>query len=181
MEPAYVSVENDNITNLKAWETIADGIDAADQTKINKGNRDLLEREQRDVVQQDYDKISTLRLRQPPAVVAWWVNAVPVPVDSNGLANAGEWLSANSNKNPLNRSSPHAPAFRLTVPGGRLDMYADRWTWTSNSTNGMIEMWTGTSSAGSNLNAATRMSYNNQSMKQSAAPYSNDVSMLPNE
>ena len=176
-----VAVEDDRITNLDAWETIAEGINGSDQTKINKGNRDLLEREQRDVVQKDYNTITTLRLRQPPAVVAWWVNAVTVPVDSAGLANAGEWLSANSNKNPLNRSSPHAPAFRVTVPGGRLDTYVDRWAWTSNPTNGMLEMWTGTSTAGPNLNVGTRMSYNNQSMKQSATIYSNGSAMLPNE
>ena len=170
------------ITSLAAWNNIAQGILNGDQSKINLGNRDLLEREQRDVVQQDYNSITTLKLRQPPAFLTWWVNGVTVPTDFNGLAQANEWLSANSNKNPLNKTSPHSPAFRTTVPGGLLDSYNNRWAWTSNPTNGMLEMWAGTSTAGPNLSAATRMSHNNQTMKQAATIYTNsNSSMLPDD
>jgi hypothetical protein len=45
----------------------------------------------------------------------------------------------------------------------------------------MLEMWVGTSNAGPNLAAASRMYYNNQSMRQSATVYTNDSAMLPNE
>ena len=94
---------------------------------------------------------------------------------------AGEWLSANSIKNPLHPAYPFTPKFRTTVPGGRLDAYLDRWSWTSNETNGMLEMWLGTSTSSPNFDAAKRMSHNNMSMYQSASDYANDPPMLPND
>ena len=60
------------------------------------------------------------------------------------------------------------PAFLAVVPGGRLDVYDDRWAWTSNATNGMLQMWTGASSAGPNFNAATRLQQNNLSLGAAA-------------
>ena len=177
-----ILLENDQITSQAAWENIDKGIKDADQNKINLGNRDLLEREQREVVQQDYSSISTVYLRQPPAFLTWWVNGVTVPANAAGLANAGEWLSANANKNPLNPQAFYGPKFRTIVPGGRLDVYADRWAWTSNPTSGMLEMWTGVSTGGVNFDAAKRMFNNNLSMRQAASVYTNsNTSMLPND
>jgi hypothetical protein len=177
-----VILENPRITDLAAWRQIDKGIQENLQSEINGGNKELLRREQRVVVQNDYSAISTVFLRQPPALLTWWVNGVTIPVNSAGLANAGEWLSANANKNPLNPQLPYGPKFRTTVPGGRLDLYADRWAWTSNPIDGMLEMWTGESTGGVNFSAAKRMSNNNLSMKQSASVYTNsNSSMLPND
>jgi hypothetical protein len=178
----HVIENEDDATDLAAWRQIDKGIQENLQSEINGGNKELLRREQRDVVQRDYTAISTVFLRQPPAFLTWWVNGVTVPVNSAGLANAGKWLSANANKNPLNPQLPYGPKFRTTVPGGRLDSYADRWAWTSNSATGMLEMWTGESTGGANFDAAKRMSNNNLSMRQAASVYTNsNTSMLPND
>ena len=93
-----VILENPRITDLAAWRQIDKGIQENLQSEINGGNKELLRREQRVVVQNDYSAISTVFLRQPPALLTWWVNGVTIPVNSAGLANAGEWLSANANK-----------------------------------------------------------------------------------
>ena len=141
----------------------------------------ILKREQQIVVQRNYNRITDLWLRQPPQLANWLVGGVTVPVNASGLANAGEWLSANANKNPI----PGGPAFRAVVPGGRLDTYNDRWAWTSNATNGMIERWTGASSAGPNFDAATRMQRNDLPMRTAAGfsspVYSFDPDYLPTE
>jgi hypothetical protein len=176
-----VAVGGPTITNLGAWRDIDEGIRNANQTKINEGNGKLLLREQEIVVQPDYEFIRTVWLRQPPAIAAWWFDATLVPVNGSGLANAAEWLTANSKKNPLNPTSPHAPSFLTTVPGGRLDVFADRWAWTSNPTSGMLELWTGTSTAGPNFNAAKRLLHAGKSMYSAASVYSYDTAYLPNE
>lgn len=174
--------DGDDVTNLDAWEVLNEGILESNNDKILSGNKLLLEREQRDVVQQDYESITNLKLRQPPAFLTWWVNGESVPTDSNGLAFAREWLSANSKKNPLNKASPHAPAFRTTVPGGFLDDFPNRWQWTSNPVNGMLEMWAGISTGGPNFDAQKRMTHNNQTMRQAASIYTNsNTAMLPDD
>ena len=120
-------------------------------------------------------------LRQPPQLANWLVGGVTVPVNASGLANAGEWLSANSNKNPI----PGGPTFRAVVPNGRLDTFNDRWAWTSNATNGMLERWTGASTAGPNLDAASRLQRTNLSMRAAAGfnnpVYAFDPDYLPQE
>jgi hypothetical protein len=176
-----VLVDGSDITNVDAWEDIDKGIRTADQLKINNGNGKLLLREQELVVQQDYEFIRGVWLRQPPAAAAWWFGATLVPVNAMGVANAAEWLSANSAKNPLNPIPPHTPAFLTSVPGGRLDRFVDRWAWTSNPTNGMLELWTGTSSAGPNFDSTKRMLHVDKSMRSAAGVYAYDRDFLPYE
>ena len=126
---------------------------------IFAANGDLLRREQQEVVQQNYNIIQNLQIYQPPARP--YINGgVDVPVDANGFANAGEWLSANSN-NPL----PSGPAFRATVPNGRLDFFEDRWAWTSNAASGMLEIWTGASISVPSFNAGKRAAENGKLSK----------------
>jgi hypothetical protein len=168
-------------TTLVAWRQVDAGIRDNSQILINQGNGNLLLREQQEVVQDDYVYVRGLWIRQPPAVLAWWVDAVILPINSEGLAFAPEWLSANSNKNPLNPAAPHSPGFRATIPGGRLDNFADRWAWTSNPTNGMLQMWTGGSTGGANFDAAKRLLHAGKSMQDAASVYSYDPGMLPNE
>jgi hypothetical protein len=151
------------------------------QVNINDGNGKLLRREQELVVQPDYDFVRTIWLRQPPALLAPWFGSTTVPVNSAGLANAAEWLTANSKQNPLNPTAPYTPAFLTAVPGGRLDVFTDRWTWTSNPTSGMLQMWTGTSSAGPNFNATKRLLHAGKSMFSASSVYSYDIASLPHE
>jgi hypothetical protein len=173
---ALKHVETSNIlaTNFAAWRLMDLGIYNNNQSNIVAANGDLLRREQQEVVQQNYDIVQNLQIRQPPAHPS--INGgVMVAVDANGLANAGEWLSANSNNNPL----PGGPGFRATIPGGRLDFFGDRWAWTSNGTNGMLQIWTGASTSAPGFNAGMRASENGKTIKSAASAYSYDPSGLP--
>ena len=173
---ALKHVETSNIlaTNFAAWRLMDLGIYNNNQSNIFAANGDLLRREQQEVVQQNYDIVQNLQIRQPPAHPS--INGgVMVAVDANGLANAGEWLSANSNNNPL----PGGPGFRATIPGGRLDFFGDRWAWTSNGTSGMLQIWTGASTSAPGFNAGMRASENGKTIKSAASAYSYDPSGLP--
>ncbi len=176
-----VAKAGDRITNLDAWELIDAGIRVSDTAQINQGNGELLRREQKDVVQKNYNILKTTRLKQPYAIGNAWFGSITVAVGADGLADAGQWLSANSNKNPLNPVAPYTPTFQATVPGGRLDTYEDRWAWTSNPTNGMLEMWLGTSTAGPNFDATKRLFHTSQTMFDAAKPYVYDEHELPRE
>jgi hypothetical protein len=151
-----------------------EGIFANDQNKIFEANGRLLRREQQQVVQQNYDVIQNLWIYQPPAHPS--INGgVWVAVNSEGLSNAGEWLSANSNNNPL----PGGPGFRATFPGARLDFFNDRWAWTSNAASGMLEIWTGASTSAPSYDAGRRASENGKTIKAAAINYSYDPAAIP--
>ena len=101
-----------------------------------------------------------------------------IVVEEPGLgANVGEWLSANAKKNPI----PGGPAFRDTVPGGRIDNYEQRWHWTNNNASGMLQIWTGTADQGPNFTSTKRTEENSKTMYSAAAAYSFDVGGLPVE
>jgi hypothetical protein len=165
-------------TDFNAWDNLYIGIQDADQTKINTANRDLLLREQRDVVQSSYTSFATNGWFLQPRtgynwlnnIAAWLLNFQVVAEDPGLGANVGEWLSANALRNPM----PGGPAFRATVPNGRIDIFNDRWAWTNNSTNGMLQIWTG-------FSAGQRLSENNKTMYSGAAAYSFDTGGLPIE
>jgi len=78
---------------------------------------------------------------------------------------------------------PGGPRFRDVVPGGRIDIYNDRWAWTNNAANGMLQIWTGdaTSATAPKFDAAKRLSESNKTMRSAAAAYSFDPAGLPNE
>jgi hypothetical protein len=174
-------------TDFDAWDSLDVGIHTEDQSAINLANRNLLQREQRDVVQEYYTLYATtIWMNQPKSGVSWidaavsWLLGFEVVTEDPGLgANVGEWLSANSKKNPM----PGGPSFRDIVPGGRIDSYNDRWAWTSNPTNGMLEIWTGDSTAAipAPFNAAKRMTENNKTMYSASSAYSFDSGGLPIE
>jgi hypothetical protein len=94
-------------------------------------------------------------------------------------ANVGEWLSANALKNPM----PGGLAFRTVVPGGRIDNFNDRWEWTSNPTNGMLQIWTGEATGATipKFDATRRLSENNKTMYSAGSAYSFDSGGLPIE
>ncbi len=170
---------NANATDFDAWDDLNTGILYESQPTINQANQDLLEREQFEVVQQYYfDHATNVRMRQSPAWIDWGA-AVHVEEDADGLVNVGVWLSANSNKNPM----PGGPGFHAVVPDGRIDFVNDRWAWTNNAVNGMLQIWTGdaSSSVAPHFDAPTRMAENNKTMYSAASDYSNDTGELPVE
>ena len=174
----WVETQNRTATNFDAWRSLYSGIEETDQSKINNANRDLLLREQRDVVQSSYTSFATNGWFLQPRtgynwlnnIAAWLLNFQVVAEDPGLGANVGEWLSANALRNPM----PGGPAFRTTVPNGRIDVFNDRWAWTNNSTNGMLQIWTG-------FSAGQRLSENNKTMYSGAAAYSFDTGGLPIE
>jgi hypothetical protein len=173
-------VENNNpeSTDYDAWRLLDQGIISENQNDINSANHDLLEREQFEVVQSYYHDYTTTKfMKQPP--LQSWLGAVAVAENSNGLVNTGEWLSANANKNPM----PGGPKFHDVVPGGRIDTYQDRWTWTANAANGMLSIWTGEASDANapKFDSNRRLTENNKTMYSAAAPYSFDTGGLPIE
>jgi len=165
-------------TDFAAWRDLYEGIESSNQNKINIANRDLLLREQRDVVQSSYTSFATNGWFLQPRtgynwlnnIASWLLNFQVVAEDPGLGANVGEWLSANALRNPM----PGGPAFRATVPNGRIDSFNDRWAWTNNSINGMLQIWTGYS-------AGQRLSENNKTMYSGAAAYSFDTGGLPIE
>ncbi len=161
----YVNENEPNVTDSVAWEQIDKGIGDGNAMFLRSGNQRLLRREQFDVMQQYYNVVKTLKLRPPP--LGNLMGAVDVPKDANGLVNAGEWMSANATKNPI----PGGSALRDGHPTRRLDIFADRWAWIENGTNGMLQRWLGTSSAGPNFNAGERAQRNRQRLSDAALPY----------
>lgn len=167
-------------TDYEAWDDLDAGISNQNQADINLANHRLLQREQRDVVQEYYQDFATTKwMNQPKLGVSWldaalsWLLGFEIVTEDPGLgANVGEWLSANAKKNPM----PGGPAFRSVVPGGRIDNYNDRWAWTDNATNGMLQIWTGTATGTGvpKFNAAKRLLENNKTMYSGAVPYSFD-------
>ena len=174
----WLENENPDATNYRSWRSLYSGVEESDQDAINAANHDLLQREQRDVVQSYCFDYTTTKFMKQPALQSW-VGAVAVAENSNGLVNIGEWLSANANKNPM----PGGPKFRDVVPGGRIDNYQHRWNWTANSANGMLLIWTGkaTDVSAPKYNAGQRLIENNKKMYSAAAVYSYDVGGLPIE
>jgi hypothetical protein len=174
-----------NATDFDAWDDLHSGVLAEDQNQINLANQRLLQREQRVVVQQYYNTFATdIWMYQPKsgvswidAVFSWLLNFEIVSENGAGLANVGEWLSANSKKNPI----PSGPAFRDVVPGGRIDNYSDRWQWTNNPVNGMLQIWTGDASSAVGFDEAKRLIENNKTMTSASASYSFYPGGLPLE
>lgn len=168
-------------TDYAAWELIDRGININDENstaRIKDGNARLLLREQRDVVQSNYNVISNIWMIQPDftgGVLSWLLGFERVAENASGRANVGDWLSANSKKNPI----PDGPGFHDTVPNGRIDSFSDRWSWTSNSQNGMLQIWVGDSQSVSGYGAARRLSENNKPITNAATPYSFDPAGLP--
>ena len=137
-------------TDYNAWDQLYLGIQEKDQRLINASNGDLLLREQRDVVQSSYFTYATRGWFYQPrtytwldGIAAWLLNFKIVNEHPKLGANVGEWLSANSIKNPM----PGGPAFRDTVPRGRIDVFAQRWKWINNPKDGMLQIWTGVATA----------------------------------
>jgi len=164
--------------NFEAWRKIDNGISGGNTALINEGNDALLKREQEVVMQPIYfNRLANTWIKQPP--LQSWLGAVAVPENSNGLGNAGEWFSANSNKNPM----PGGPGFRATVPNGRIDNFLNRWTWIHNTSNGMLQIWTGdaTGVGAPKFNPATRLLQNNKTITTAVTPYSIDPGGLPSE
>lgn len=49
-----------------------------------------------------------------------------------------DWFFSIAAENPV----PGGPSFQTVVPGGNIAIFADRWTWITDPTQGMWKLWT---------------------------------------
>ncbi len=159
--------EGKNSVDMQAWTKIHEGIRDEDQAKMRDGAKLLLEREQKVVIQPYYVRIAPVKLKPPGGNFANWVGGVVVPVDADGKAEIGEWMSANTTHSPI----PGGVGLRDIVPGGRLDNVDHRWQWITDPARGMLPIWTGHATTGPNLDAANRMTHVGLSMHDAALNY----------
>jgi len=164
----HVSELNDVDADIDAWDEVDKGIHQQNEGRIREGARKLLEREQAVIMQPYYTAIAPVKLMPPGGSWAGWIGGVAVPLDADGKAEIGEWMSANSTKNPI----PGGPALRTVVPGGRLDSYPDRWKWIDDPAQGMLHLWTGQSTLGPNFTPSMRGYRVNQNLRDAALLYS---------
>jgi len=129
---------------------------------IKYGNRLLLQREQRDVIQETYSQISLWSLPPGAPIVVPW------------LQQADALLSFLAVKNPMRRG----PAFQELVPNGNLAFYADRWIWIDDGAAGMLSIWTG-DAGGIGYTAQERLNLVNETMRDAALDYANFPERLP--
>lgn len=171
-------IANDNSStdeaDFQAWKDLDEGILNNNTELISLAAGNLLIREQRKIVQSNYDTIRNLPFEQPP--LSRYFGAIEAPLWIEGYVNASEWLSLNSNKNPI----PGGPGFRATVPQGKLDKFVDRWIWSFTNQNSMFNIWSGKPTATPSFTPAIRMNHNNKLMIDASDPYS-FAKNLPNE
>ena len=94
-----------------AWGKIDSGIQTSDPNLIKQGNRDLLQREQKQVLDDGYRKL-------------------------NGLVGATTLMSILA-KNPVE----YGRDFAALEPGSDITFYPSRWDWITQPTNGMWPLW----------------------------------------
>jgi len=95
---------------LASWEKIASG----DPTLVAQGNRELLRREQFDIIQDDYEQISQGLFRADGVLVSLGLSFVAI--------------------SPM----PGGEPFQEVVPFGNLANFDDRWRWIDND---MLPRW----------------------------------------
>jgi hypothetical protein len=173
--------------DYRIWRDLAQGIFDEDPYQIEFASRDLLLREQRDIIQESYTVFATNKIIYQPRIDMPWVGN---PLDwlfgfetvaeaAPGYAWTGEWLSANSKNNPM----PGGKEFRVVVPGGRVDKFPDRWAWSGDFLDGMFNIWSGsvTGQGSPSFSRAQRQMEAQKSMHEAALPYAFDDPGLPVE
>ena len=173
--------------DYRIWRDLAQGIFDEDPYQIEFASRDLLLREQRDIIQESYTVFATNKIIYQPRLDMPWVGN---PLDwlfgfetvaevAPGYARTGVWLSANSKNNPM----PGGKEFRVVVPGGRVDKFPDRWAWSGDFPDGMFNIWSGsvTGQGSPSFSRAQRQMEAQKSMYEAALPYAFDDPGLPVE
>jgi hypothetical protein len=118
-----------------AWGEIDQGIQESDSGLVQDGNQKLLQREQQQILASGYLLLSDL----PGATT----------------------LMTKLAKNPV----PNGPDFLTVVPSGNIADYDNRWTWITDSGDGMWPLWVGT-------DATTQKAWVITSLKNRAVGYS---------
>jgi len=181
----HVAENAEDALDIRIWRNLAQGIFDEDPFQIEFASRDLLLREQRDIIQESYTVFASNQIiYQPKTGMPWIDNATnwlfgfeTVDEVVPGFANVGEWLSANSKKNPM----PGGKSFRDVVPGGRIDHFQDRWAWSGDVNDGMFLIWAGSNPAIPNFDRARRQLEAGKSMYDAAFQYAFDGGGLPLE
>ena len=146
--------------DIPAWNRIDEGIrnGANPSQDIVDGNRSLLEREQRDIVQDTYDNLEALR----------------VEFLGFGIASYNDILSMFA-RNPI----PRGMEFAIFNPSGNIRVYADRWGWIAGDEyEGMYQIWVGTSPS-KGYDSATRINSSSISLSTRARDYADFPDSVP--
>jgi hypothetical protein len=114
------------IVAISAWQEIDQGIQQNNQTLILQGNKDLLLREQEQILADGYQTLSTM--------------------DAEVIANYMSILAQCPVWDPSTNEPYSGRGFYAIVPGGNLTIYTDRWNWITYPTGGIWDSWVNLSS-----------------------------------
>lgn len=119
------------------WHRIDEGIQS-DQPlteEIVAGNKSLLEREQRRIIQDVYDQIKLLQI-SVEATIAGFQFSIPLPINYPQLMSA-------MTRNPI----PGGIKFSQFNSNGNIANFDNRWPWIGSDTDeGLYRIWVGSSS-----------------------------------
>jgi hypothetical protein len=113
-EAAVAAGYNSDVVNMSPWIKIDQGIQANNPDLIQDGSKDLLQREQQQVLANGYSILSAI----PNVTTIMSVFA----------------------KNPV----PTGPDFWTLEPNGNIANFNDRWDWITHAGNGMWPLWIAT-------------------------------------
>lgn len=122
LEHTYLDAgSDDSVVEIDVWRAFR-AAEESDYSLIQAANRDLLLREQSEIVVPGWNTIANLSL---------------VRGSSSSFMPAKEVFSILA-ENPI----PGGNDFRDVVPGGDITDFDDRWTWIDDSSQGMWKLWT---------------------------------------
>jgi len=150
----YVKEDLNEDFTLTPWTQIDAGIAEEDQDAINAGNRELLRREQTEVVLPAY-------------------NIIRIAVPEGSRLTIFNWFA----ENPM----PGGPPIQNVVPDGDITNTAQRWQWIDDTSWGMLAIWNGTASSplAPSFSSAKRKELVEKDLREAARPYLNYASDVP--
>jgi len=150
----YVKEDLNEDFTLTPWTQIDAGIAEEDQDAINAGNRELLRREQTEVVLPAY-------------------NIIRIAVPEGWRLTIFNWFA----ENPM----PGGPPIQNVVPDGDITNTAQRWQWIDDTSWGMLAIWNGTASSplAPSFSSAKRKELVEKDLREAARPYLNYASDVP--
>ena len=150
----YVYDQDERALLFDAWASIDSGVNAADTSKVLKGNKELLEREQKEVLAPIYIEMDLLqsleisKLGAPPKFVSKAFSFLA----KNPVPRGPRFIPADSLTVPvvpyLNQLQIPAEALVLTIKAvayssdnRRISRFEDRWDWIERDGDGMWPLW----------------------------------------
>ncbi|MDD5140059.1 MAG: hypothetical protein PHY43_07375 [Verrucomicrobiales bacterium] len=114
LEDIAIAPGSGGLLDIEAWQFIDQGVRQNDSSLVQKGNRQLLQREQRDILKKGYADLSNLFPGTTPLMSVLAENPVP-----------------------------GGPSFSALEPGGNIANYLYRWDWITRSGTGVSDsgMW----------------------------------------